>query len=279
MLIQGESGTGKELVARAFHRHSARADEPFITVNSGNLPPDLLESNLFGHVKGAFTGAVYPKKGLFELADKGTIFFDEIGNIPLDTQAKLLRVIQEREFMRLGGVETIKVDVRIIAATNVNLREMMEEGRFREDLFYRLNVITVQLPPLRDRKDDIPLLVQHFLDKYGEESRKPGLILTPEAMDRLMAYDWPGNVRELENVIERAVVLCGEREIGVDLIPDHVSANPRFEVARRRHSVRRAFTSAKSSSATSGATSRPRSKPPAASRRRPPSCCTSRRRR
>src|SRR5262245_31658500 len=229
-LIQGESGTGKELAARAFHRHSARADKPFITVNSGNLPPDLLESNLFGHVKGAFTGAVYPKKGLFELADKGTIFFDEIGNIPIDTQAKLLRVIQEREFMRLGGIETIKVDVRIIAATNVNLRHMMEEDKFREDLFYRLNVITVQLPPLRDRKEDIPLLVQHFLDKYGPESRKPGLILTPEAMDRLLAYDWPGNVRELENVIERAVVLCGEREIGVDLIPDHVSANPRFEV-------------------------------------------------
>jgi DNA-binding NtrC family response regulator len=231
VLIQGESGTGKELVARAFHRHSARSDRAFITVNSGSLPPDLLESNLFGHVKGAFTGAVFPKKGLFELADKGTIFFDEIGNIPIDTQAKLLRVIQEREFMRLGGVETIKVDVRIIAATNVNLRDMMEEDKFREDLFYRLNVITVQLPPLRDRKDDIPLLVQHFLEKYGPESRKPGLILTPEAMDRLLAYDWPGNVRELENVIERAVVLCGEREIGVDLIPDHVSANPRFEVA------------------------------------------------
>ena len=143
-------------------------------MNSGNLPPDLLESNLFGHVKGAFTGAVFPKKGLFELADKGTIFFDEIGNIPLDTQAKLLRVIQEREFMRLGGVETIKVDVRIIAATNVNLRDMMEEGKFREDLFYRLNVITVQLPPLRDRKDDIPLLVQHFLEKYGDGEPQAG---------------------------------------------------------------------------------------------------------
>jgi len=225
-LIQGESGTGKELVARSFHRRSARADKAFITVNSGNLPPDLLESNLFGHVKGAFTGAVYPKKGLFELADKGTIFFDEIGNIPLDTQAKLLRVIQEREFMRLGGIDTIKVDVRILAATNVSLREMVAQGRFREDLFYRLNVITVELPPLRDRKDDIPLLVQHFLDKYTEESHKGGLILTPAAMDRLMAYHWPGNVRELENVIERAVVLCPDREIGVDLIPDHVSANP-----------------------------------------------------
>ncbi len=231
VLVQGSSGTGKELVARAFHRRSARSDKPFITVNSGSLPPDLLESNLFGHVKGAFTGAVYPKKGLFELADKGTIFFDEIGNIPPDTQSKLLRVIQEREFMRLGGVETIKVDVRIIAATNVNLRELMGAGDFREDLFYRLNVITVQLPALRERKDDIPLLVQHFLEKYGEESRKGRLILTPEALDRLMSYDWPGNVRELENVIERAVVLSGEREIGADLIPDNVSANPVFEVA------------------------------------------------
>jgi DNA-binding NtrC family response regulator len=230
VLVQGESGTGKELVARAFHRHSNRSDRAFITVNSGNLPPDLLESNLFGHVKGAFTGAVYPKKGLFELADKGTIFFDEIGNIPLDTQAKLLRVLQEREFMRLGGVETIKVDVRIIAATNIDLRKLKEDGRFREDLFYRLNVITLQLPPLRDRRSDIPLLVQHFLQKYGDESRKPGLILTPPAMDRLMAYDWPGNVRELENVIERAVVLCGDQqEIGIDLIPDHVSAGTHFE--------------------------------------------------
>jgi DNA-binding NtrC family response regulator len=230
ILIQGESGTGKELVARALHRRSARADKPFITVNSGNLPPDLLESNLFGHVKGAFTGAVYPKKGLFELADKGTIFFDEIGNIPLDTQAKLLRVIQEREFMRLGGVEMIKVDVRIIAATNVNLRELTQVGSFREDLFYRLNVIFIQLPPLRERKDDIPLLVQHFLDRFTEESRKRPMVLTPPAMDRLMAYDWPGNVRELENVIERAVVLCSDREIGPDLIPDHVSTGLRPEL-------------------------------------------------
>ena len=225
-LISGESGTGKELAARAFHRHSARADKPFITVNSGNLPPDLLESNLFGHVKGAFTGAVYPKKGLFELADKGTIFFDEIGNIPIDTQAKLLRVIQEREFMRLGGVDMIKVDVRILAATNVSLKEMTAQGRFREDLYYRLNVIMVELPSLRERKEDIPLLVQHFLEKFTEEGRKGPLILTPAAMDRLMSYDWPGNVRELENVIERAVVLCPDREIGPDLIPDHVSANP-----------------------------------------------------
>jgi DNA-binding NtrC family response regulator len=231
VLVHGESGTGKELVARALHQHSARADRAFVTVNSGNLPPDLLESNLFGHVKGAFTGAVYPKKGLFELADKGTIFFDEIGNIPLDTQAKLLRVIQEREFMRLGGIATIKVDVRIIAATNVSLRDKMRDGSFREDLFYRLNVIAILLPPLRERKEDIPLLVQHFLDKYAEETRKPGLILTPEAMDRLAAYDWPGNVRELENVIERAVVLCRDREIGPDLIADQVREISQLDLA------------------------------------------------
>jgi DNA-binding NtrC family response regulator len=232
ILIQGESGTGKELVARAIHTHSARKDRAFVTVNSGNLPPDLLESTLFGHVKGAFTGAVYPKKGLFDLADKGSIFLDEIGNIPLETQAKLLRVMQEREFMRLGGMEVIKVDVRIIAATNGDLRKLMEEGRFREDLYYRLHVINVQLPPLRDRKDDIPLLAQHFLEKYGEENRKPGLELAPEALDMMMAYDWPGNVRELENVIERAVVLSSGMGIGPDLIPDHVGRPSIFRMPR-----------------------------------------------
>ncbi|MGE5244470.1 MAG: sigma-54-dependent transcriptional regulator [Betaproteobacteria bacterium] len=230
ILIQGESGTGKELVARAIHSNSSRADRAFVTVNSGNLPPDLLESTLFGHVKGAFTGAVYPKKGLFDLADKGSIFFDEIGNVPLETQAKLLRVIQEREFMRLGGMETIKVDVRIIAATNVDLRQMMEEGRFREDLFYRLHVISIHLPPLRERKDDIPLLAQHFLEKYGAENHKNGIELTPDALDLLMEYDWAGNVRELENVIERAVVLCSGQKIGVELIPEHVRRAPTFNV-------------------------------------------------
>ena len=181
-------------------------------------------------MKGAFTGAIYPKKGLFELADKGTIFFDEIGNIPLETQAKLLRVIQEREFMRLGGVETIKVDVRIIAATNVELRKMMEEGKFREDLFYRLHVITVQLPALRERREDIPLLAQHFLEKYGVENQKPRLELTPEALDLLLEYDWPGNVRELENVIERAVVLSTGQRIDADLVPDHVRNSRRFQM-------------------------------------------------
>src|SRR5215207_5395653 len=230
ILIQGESGTGKELVARAIHANSSRSERSFVTVNSGNLPPDLLESTLFGHVKGAFTGALYPKKGLFDLADKGSIFFDEIGNIPLETQAKLLRVMQEREFMRLGGMETIKVDVRIIAATNVDLKHEVEDGRFREDLFYRLHVIAIHLPSLRDRKDDIPLLVQHFLEKYAIENGKPGLELSPEALDLMMDYDWPGNVRELENVIERAVVLCNGRRIGEDLIPDHVRRTAAFHL-------------------------------------------------
>jgi transcriptional regulator with GAF, ATPase, and Fis domain len=230
VLITGETGTGKELVARAIHTHSPRAERSFVTVNSGNLPPDLLESTLFGHVKGAFTGAVYPKKGLFDLADKGTIFFDEMGNIPLETQAKLLRAMQEREFMRLGGMETIRVDVRIVAATNVDLRKMVEDGRFREDLFYRLHVITIQLPSLRERKSDIPLLTQHFLVKYGEENGKTGLELTPDALDMLMDYDWPGNVRELENVIERAVVLSPGSRIGTELIPDHVRKAPVFQL-------------------------------------------------
>ena len=174
ILVVGESGTGKELVAKAIHANSPRRDKPFVVVNSGSLPHDLLESNLFGHVKGAFTGAVYAKKGLFELADTGTLFFDEIGNIPLETQAKLLRVMQEREFMRLGGVETVKVDVRVVAATNVDLKRAVDEGRFREDLYYRLNVIAVPLPPLRQRKEDIPALVQHFVEKYAEENEQGG---------------------------------------------------------------------------------------------------------
>jgi DNA-binding NtrC family response regulator len=230
ILVVGESGTGKELVAKAIHATSPRNDKAFIVVNSGNLPPDLLESNLFGHVKGAFTGALYSKKGLFELADKGTLFFDEIGNIPLETQAKLLRVMQEREFMRLGGVDIVKVDVRIVAATNIDLRRAVEEGRFREDLFYRLNVIAVQLPPLRQRKEDIHALVLHFVQKYSKENDKPVSGVTPEALQVLMDYDWPGNVRELENVIERGVVLTTDGKIGRDLIPDNVKSAPAFSV-------------------------------------------------
>ena len=225
ILVSGESGTGKELVARAIHTHSSRSNHPFITVNSGSLPPDLLESNLFGHVKGAFTGAVRAKKGLFEIANQGSIFFDEIGNIPLETQAKLLRVIQEREFMRLGGVETVKVDTRIIAATNVDLQVMVKKGLFREDLYYRLYVITIELPPLRERKEDIPRLVEHFLQKYGEENQKSNLVILPNVIRLLERYDWPGNVRELENVIERAVVLTSSNTINAELIPDSVTSN------------------------------------------------------
>jgi two-component system response regulator PilR (NtrC family) len=230
ILVVGESGTGKELVAKAVHAQSSRQDKPFVVVNSGSLPPDLLESNLFGHVKGAFTGAVYAKKGLFELADKGTLFFDEIGNIPLETQAKLLRVMQEREFMRLGGVDTIKVDVRVVAATNIDLQRAVEEGRFREDLFYRLNVIAIQLPPLRQRKEDIPALVLHFVDKYASENGKTVDGVTPEVLQSMMDYDWPGNVRELENVIERGVVLATGSQISADLIPEHVRRSPSFHL-------------------------------------------------
>ncbi len=222
VLITGESGTGKELIAKATHAASPRADKPFVPVNTGSMPVDLLESQLFGHVKGAFTSAVASKKGLFEVADQGTIFFDEISTIGSETQAKLLRVIQEREFMRLGGTETIKVDVRILAASNVNLLGLVREGRFREDLYHRLNVIAVHLPPLRDRKEDIPLLIEHFLRRYCEENSKPLRRYTQAAMKLLMDYDWPGNVRELENVVERAVVLSAQELIDIDLLPESV---------------------------------------------------------
>jgi DNA-binding NtrC family response regulator len=207
VLINGESGTGKELVAKAVHNCSPRANGPFVAVNSGTIPSELLESELFGHVKGAFTGATNTKKGLFEIADKGTIFLDEVGTIPADTQAKLLRVIQEREFRRVGGLENIRVDVRIIAATNVDLRKAVEERKFRDDLYYRLNVITLNLPPLRDRKEDIPLLVEHFIAKFSAENGREPCRLDQQALRTLIEYDWPGNVRELENAIERAVVL------------------------------------------------------------------------
>jgi two-component system response regulator PilR (NtrC family) len=230
VLITGESGTGKELVARAIHNYSTRKQKQFVPVNSGSLPPDLLESNLFGHVKGAFTGAVSPKKGLFEIADEGSIFLDEIATVPLETQAKLLRVIQEKEFMRLGGVDVIKVDARIIAATNTDLKALVDEGAFREDLYYRLNVINIFLPPLRQRKDDIPLLAQHFLKKYGDENGRPGLSIASDAVQSLLDYDWPGNVRELENVIERAVVLSDGPAISRRLIPEHVRSGQSFRL-------------------------------------------------
>ncbi|MEE2648884.1 MAG: sigma-54 dependent transcriptional regulator [Acidobacteriota bacterium] len=223
ILIQGESGTGKELVAKAIHANSARSEKPFQVVNSGSMPPDLLESNLFGHVKGAFTGAVASKKGLFEVADGGSIFFDEISNIGLEVQAKLLRVIQEKEFMRVGSVDTLKVDVRLIAATNDDLKKMIGEGRFREDLYYRINVISITLPPLRNKVDDIPLLVQHFLDRYSKENGREDLIISDDALELLKGHAWPGNVRELENAIERAVVLAPRGGgISAELIREYI---------------------------------------------------------
>lgn len=229
ILILGESGTGKELVAKAIHHGSPRNRNAFVTVNSGSLPPELLESNLFGHVKGAFTGAITSKRGLFEVADGGSIFLDEIGNINLETQAKLLRVIQEKEFMRLGGVETIRVDVRIVAASNADLQALMRDLHFREDLFYRLNVITIALPPLRRRREDIPLLVSHFLQKYSDENRKKLRVILPETMRIMMDHTWPGNVRELENTIERAVVLSTTEELGPDLLPDYLRSPRRLD--------------------------------------------------
>jgi DNA-binding NtrC family response regulator len=222
VLLQGESGTGKELIAKAIHMNSTRRDRAFVPVNTGSMPADLLESTLFGHVKGAFTHAIASKKGLFEMADRGTLFLDEIGTMSLETQAKILRVLQDRKFMHLGGTHEIQVDVRIIAATNVDLRQHVKEGKFREDLFYRLNVITIDLPPLRQRRNDIPLLVEFFIHKFAEENEKPPLHMTPEALRPLMDYDWPGNVRELENVIERAVVLANGPSLSVDLLPDNL---------------------------------------------------------
>jgi len=219
ILIQGESGTGKELVAKAIHMNSPRKDRPFVPVNAGSMPADLLESTLFGHVKGAFTSAVASKKGLFEVADRGTLFLDEIGTMSLETQAKILRVLQDRKFMHLGGVHEIQVDVRVIAATNTDLKKLVQEGRFREDLYYRLNVITLELPLLRNRREDIPLLVEHFLQKFCAENGQPPKQVSTDALRPLLDYDWPGNVRELENVVERAVVLSSDATIGADLLP------------------------------------------------------------
>src|SRR5271156_4201823 len=229
ILITGETGTGKELIAKGIHANSARADQPFVPVNSGSVPAELLESALFGHVKGAFTGAITSRKGYFETANKGTIFFDEIGTISWETQAKLLRVIQEREFMPVGSTEIMKVDVRILAATNQDLKRMVDEGKFREDLYYRLNVINLALPPLRERKEDIPPLVEHFLTKFSRENEKfldeharSRLYFEPEAMQVLMDHAWAGNVRELENVVERAVVLASQTAVPADVLPEHL---------------------------------------------------------
>jgi two-component system response regulator HydG len=219
VLIYGESGTGKELVARAVHYQSTRREGPFVKVNCGALPHELFESELFGHEKGAFTGAVRQKKGKFELAEGGTIFLDEIGDVPLDAQVKLLRVLQERQFDRVGGEQTLEANVRVVAATNRALRDMMVEGAFREDLFYRLEVIPLHLPPLRERREDVPLLVEHFMQKKCEEMNIPPKRLREEALQALSAYPWPGNVRELENVIERTIVLSDSDEIALQDVP------------------------------------------------------------
>jgi len=224
ILITGESGTGKELIAKAIHEASLRASKPFVTVNSSNIPSELLESELFGHTRGAFTGAVAVKKGLFEVADGGSIFLDEIGEIPPETQVRLLRVIQEREFTPLGDTTPRRVDVRIIAATNIELKQAVKQGTFREDLYYRLAVVPIELPPLRDRREDILPLAQHFIRKYNEENgRQVSEQIAPEVLALLEAYSWPGNVRELENAIERAVVIAPGNEITRECLRPEIS--------------------------------------------------------
>jgi transcriptional regulator with PAS, ATPase and Fis domain len=222
VLITGESGTGKELIARAIHQHSHRAHKPFVAVNCTAIPENLIESELFGHERGAFTGAVQRRIGKFELAHSGTLFLDEIGNMRLDMQTKLLRALQEREIERVGGERTIKVDVRIVAATNADLRELVKARIFRDDLYYRLNVIPIYVPPLRERPADIPLLVHYFLDKYNRQFNRRVRGFSPTAMEALQAYHWPGNVRELENIVERLVVISKHeiiqlRELPLDL--------------------------------------------------------------
>ena len=224
VLLGGESGVGKDLIARAIHQHSRRASGPFVKINCTAIPENLLESELFGYEKGAFTGAVNSKPGKFELADKGTIFLDEIGDVPGTIQVKLLRVLQDRDFERLGGTKTLKVDVRVVAATNQDLRAALEEGTFREDLYYRLNVVPISIPPLRERKEDIPYLVDHFVERFARDSGKPIRGITPAAQKLLMEFHWPGNVREVENIIERAVALSSGdmldvADIRLDLSP------------------------------------------------------------
>ena len=232
ILLLGESGTGKEVVARTVHQWSPRASHPFVVVNCVAIPEQLLESELFGHEKGAFTGAHQLKKGKFEVADRGTIFLDEIGEIPPSIQAKLLRVLQDHEFERVGSTRSVKADIRVVAATNSDLEKAVKEGRFREDLYYRLNVVCLHLPALRERKEDIPVLVNHFIGKYAAELKKPPKRLSPEALDRLSSYHWPGNVRELENVIERAMVLSGSDQIGQRDLPVQIASAPPRESFR-----------------------------------------------
>lgn len=231
VLVQGESGTGKELIASAIHHNSSRRDRAFVRLNCASLADNLLESELFGHEKGSFTGAVGRREGRFKQADGGTLFLDEVSEIPLPMQVKLLRFLQEKEFERVGGNETLQVDVRIVAATNRDLMEMVREGRFREDLYYRLNVVQIDVPPLRARKSDIPLLAQHFLGVYRQENEREIRGFTDEALRALLAYPWPGNVRELENAVERAVVLCEEGEIGVEHLPSSSGSGVRQDMS------------------------------------------------
>ncbi|MFH1931117.1 MAG: sigma-54 dependent transcriptional regulator [Pseudomonadota bacterium] len=230
VLITGPSGTGKELIAKAIHYGGSRRDRPFVSINCGALTETLLESELFGHERGAFTGAVALKKGRFELADSGTLFLDEVGNMPPPLQVKLLRVLQEMEFERVGGTRTIKVDVRVLSASNRDIKDDVAEGIFREDLFYRLNVIQIEVPPLRERVDDIPLLVKHFIEKHVSDEDKGKIELSPEVWKAFYAYSWPGNVRELENVIERAVVLSVGEMITMEDLPDYLSEKKEEEI-------------------------------------------------
>ncbi len=218
VLLRGESGTGKELFARAIYHHSLRSNQPFLPVNCAAIPDTLLESELFGHEKGAFTGASFRRIGKLEQCQGGTIFLDEIGDMSLSTQAKLLRVLQERSFERLGGTETIKVDIRLIVATNKDLEEAISNGKFREDLYYRLNVVSIIIPPLRERKEDVPDLVSYFLKKFNRELKKEHVGITPSAMEKITSYGWPGNVRQLENILKRAMVLCQ----GEWILEDHL---------------------------------------------------------
>jgi len=232
VLISGDSGTGKELIAKAIYRNSNRKDKPFFSFNSSNIPPTLFESILFGYKKGAFTGAYSDKKGIFEEADTGTLFLDEIANLDYETQTKILRVLQEKEIQPLGSNKTIKVDVRIIVATNVDLKEKVEENEFREDLYYRLNIINIHLPPLKERKEDIPLLAEHFLLKYAEENHKTIKGIDGKFLKHLMDYHWPGNVRELENAILRAVILAPSDTLTVDLLPKEIMNSTRKELKK-----------------------------------------------
>jgi len=244
VLITGESGTGKELVARALHSQSHRQGKPFIAVSCAALPESLLESELFGHEKGSFTGAYAQKKGKFEIANRGTLFLDEIGEMSANIQVHLLRVLEEKEFTRVGGNELIKVDVRVISATNKDVKQAVANGQFREDLYYRLNVVTIELPPLRERKEDIPLLAQHFLKKFALGNQKDITGFSPEATDFFLNYEWPGNVRELENAIERAVILAKNSSIQVTDLPQENlllarSASPggRLEEVEKNHII------------------------------------------